>query len=185
MKQEGLPGHLQKHLAEIVEANGGIKSFGQKSSQKSSQKFAKLLDNYQNEYGERGSLRCCSTRNKFYKWQKLSEADYLRLLHKLQVTPHAIWQEQHKNLASIEDSDSESEESIKKNPKPARVTFTIHSTMKSTTVLPPKTTVVKFDPNNPECHKGVAAVFKAKDIVGADKKTFYEGFDIWLEVDIR
>ena len=57
--------------------------------------------------------------------------------------------------------------------------------MKPTTVLPPKTTVVKSDPNNPECHKGVAAVFKVKDIVRADKKTFYEGFDIWLEVDIR
>ena len=183
MKQ-GLPGHLQKHLAEIVEANRGIKSFGQKSLQKLSQKFAKLLDNHQNEYSERGSPRRRSTRNKFYKWQQLSEADYLRLLHKLQVTPHAIRQEQHKNLASIEESsDSESDKSSKE--EPSQATFTTHSTMKATAGLPPKTTVVKFDPNNPECHEGVAAVFKAKDIVGADKKTFYEGFDIWLEIDIR
>ena len=83
--QSGLPGHIQKHLLNIIEEEGGIKSF-----LNSKQKFSKLLNKHLATYGARGSTIRRQAGNKLYKWQTLSEGDYLILLHKLQVKPYAL-----------------------------------------------------------------------------------------------
>ena len=183
---QGLPLFKQKHLANLVEANGGREAF----SKLEGQKLAKLLDNFPNYYGKRVDSLRRITSNKLYKWKSKSEADYLKVLNKLQVKSHSTRREENKNLDSPQSSESKedtplSSPSPSPSPPPPPSLRHLARNMSPSPTLPPKTTVIEFDEKNPECHPGLACVLKAKQVQGHDQRTFYDGFDIWLEVDPR
>ena len=179
-KSKGLPLYKQKHLASIVEANGGREAFSA-----SNHNLSKLLDKYPHYYGKKGSAERRTCANKVYKWRHKSEAEYLKILNKLQVKAY----DRRREKKRLESESSDSSETIDEEESPsypsAKISRLESPKQSMSKTLPPRTSVIQYDERNPECHGGLACVLKSREVRGHDNRTFYEGFDIWLEMDPR
>ena len=188
-----------KTLLQVVELNGGLDIFEDGPDKTS---LSKLLDDYKSTFGKKGDQRRCLAQTQIYRWRKFAlEDSYKRLLLKYNIVarqdqsqsptqltstrenPRSTQEQPRLDLSESSESSTEEYCTTKTNRAKMYRKELVPRLPQTEDGLPPNTQVVSYNSDRPEGNV-VAAVFAAKNING-NKNTIYEGFDIWVEADLR
>lgn len=207
--EKGLSAWQSSQLINLIEKNGGIDSFRELKEYR----LAQLFNADTETFGTKSSKLRRAYENKVYKLKVKSPYEYLKLLTKFKIQPFAnrsateqAGDETYRYQVINESSDEASQVSLSSTPGPGpQSTPRLYSSPESLLSTPePRNEKLTFTPKKatfaqnmvshptvyykdemPTSNDCIAGIFTSKDIVGLDNKSFYEGFDIWMEVDPR